>query len=135
MITRRQINREIFDDDIKLSKPQQFRKNMLILEEQETIFGVSVSYTLSEVIYEDIVKQFGKKIKVLTSIKGCNDYNYDSMHGLYKHIERSHRYHIYAIVMLGTKIIIRGKIDNKVSGYYRRQSGVVLKPGPKPKDV
>lgn len=133
-LTRRMINREIFKDGKSLNKAQQFRKNMIELEEQETMYGLSVSYTLSEVIFEDLMKQYGIKIKIPSDYKGLNDYNYDSIHAIYKELDRTHRFHIYAIAMFHDKIIIRGKLDKDISGYYRRKSGVKLKPGPKPKD-
>ena len=132
-ITRRLINRELFTKD-NLTKHEQFRKNMIELEEQDAIYGSICNYTLSEVIYEDLIKQYGVKIKVLSDIKQCNDFNYDSIYGLYKEIERNTKCNIYVIAMLGEKIIMRGNFENVITGYYRRKSGIKLKPGPKPKD-
>ena len=132
-MTRRRVNRELFTKD-NLTKHEQFRKNMIELEEQDAIYGAVCNYTLSEVIFEDLVKQYGVKIKVLSDRKSYNDYNYDSIFALYKEIERNQKCNIYVIAMLGAKIIMRGNFENVVTGYYRRKSGIKLKPGPKPKD-
>ena len=128
------INRSLFTKD-KLNKEEQFRKNMIELEEQDSIYGSECDYKLSEVIFEDLLKHHKIKIKTLSDYKGCNDFNYDSINAIYKEIERNHRYWIFAIAMLNDKIIIRGKIQkDDPSGHYRRKEGIKLKPGPKPKN-